>query len=73
MGNADGAKRAIDIEARTTWKPMHLQPVFADAPCRVDGTSDGLFARGLCLPSGSSLSPSDQDRVLEVVRGLLGP
>ena len=67
------ALEAQDIEARPTWKPMHLQPVFADAPSRVDGTSDGLFAHGLCLPSGSSLSPSDQDRVLEVVRGILGP
>ena len=67
------ALEAQDIEAQPTWKPMHLQPVFADAPCRVDGTSDGLFGNGLCLPSGSSLSPSDQDQVLEVVRGLLGP
>ena len=57
-----------DIEARPTWKPMHLQPVFADAPARVDGTSERLFATGLCLPSGSTLSDSDQDRVIELVR-----
>ena len=44
-----------DIESRPTWKPMHLQPVFADEACRVDGTSERLFRTGLCLPSGSSL------------------
>jgi dTDP-4-amino-4,6-dideoxygalactose transaminase len=44
---------------------MHLQPVFRDAPARVDGTSERLFRTGLCLPSGSSLSDADQDRVIE--------
>ena len=58
---------AADIEARPTWKPMHRQPVFADAPCRIDGTSDRLFATGLCLPSGSSLTDADQDRVIEAI------
>jgi len=53
-----------DIESRPTWKPMHLQPVFADAPRRVDGTSERLFATGLCLPSGSTLGEADQERVL---------
>ena len=41
---------ALDIEARPTWKPMHLQPVFADCPGRLDGTSARLFEPGLCLP-----------------------
>jgi dTDP-4-amino-4,6-dideoxygalactose transaminase len=56
------------IEARHTWKPMHLQPVFAEAPNRVDGTSEFLFSIGLSLPSGSSLSDAQQDRVIEAVR-----
>lgn len=60
-----------DIEARPTWKPMHLQPVFADAPARVDGTSARLFATGLCLPSGSTLTDGDQDRVIELVQEAL--
>lgn len=60
-----------DIESRPTWKPMHLQPVFVDAPARVDGTSERLFATGLCLPSGSSLSDAEQDRVLGVVQEAL--
>lgn len=54
-----------DIETRPTWKPMHLQPVFADAPRRADGTSERLFRTGLCLPSGSSLTEADQDRVID--------
>jgi dTDP-4-amino-4,6-dideoxygalactose transaminase len=53
-----------DIESRPFWKPMHLQPVFRDCPARVDGTSEALFATGLCLPSGSGMTDADQDRVL---------
>jgi pyridoxal phosphate-dependent aminotransferase EpsN len=60
-----------DVEARPTWKPMHLQPVFADAPARVDGTAQRLFATGLCLPSGSSLTEDDQSRVIHLVRQAL--
>jgi len=59
------ALEAQDIEARPTWKPMHLQPVFRDCPSRLDGTSASIFERGLCLPSGSSLSEADQARVVE--------
>ena len=59
---------AVDIEARPTWKPMHLQPVFEHLPARVDGTSEQLFDHGLCLPSGSSLGVSDQARVIAGVR-----
>jgi dTDP-4-amino-4,6-dideoxygalactose transaminase len=46
---------------------MHLQPVFAGAPARVDGTSERLFAHGLCLPSGSVLGDGDVDRVIALV------
>lgn len=61
-----------EIEARPLWKPMHLQPIFAEAPAVVDGTSERLFARGLCLPSGSGMSADDQDRVIERLRTVLG-
>ena len=60
-----------DIESRPTWKPMHLQPVFATAPQRVDGTSQRLFEQGLCLPSGSGMTDADLDRVLTAVDDLL--
>jgi dTDP-4-amino-4,6-dideoxygalactose transaminase len=58
------ALEAVDIEARPVWKPMHQQPVFEG--CRTFGgaVSDRLFRDGLCLPSGSSLAPADQDRVI---------
>ncbi len=53
-----------DIESRPVWKPMHLQPVFRQAEvCRGD-VAAALFERGLCLPSGSSLTPQDQQRVI---------
>ncbi|MEO1057697.1 MAG: aminotransferase class I/II-fold pyridoxal phosphate-dependent enzyme [Actinomycetota bacterium] len=58
-----------NIESRPLWKPMHMQPVFADVPARVDGTSERLFATGLCLPSGSVLNDADIDRVIEVMLG----
>jgi len=45
-----------NIEARPVWKPMHLQPVFAEFPFYGDGTSENLFRIGLCLPSGSNLT-----------------
>jgi dTDP-4-amino-4,6-dideoxygalactose transaminase len=62
------ALEAKDIESRPLWKPMHLQPFFAGAPMYGGDVSARLFARGLCLPSGSALSADDQDRVVEVVR-----
>ena len=67
------ALEEADIESRPVWKPMHLQPVFAGARAVVDGTSERLFARGLCLPSGGSMSDADQDRVVDIVRAQWGP
>lgn len=60
--------RAADIESRPLWKPMHRQPVFADATALVNGTSDHLFTHGLCIPSGSSLTAADQERVITEIR-----
>jgi dTDP-4-amino-4,6-dideoxygalactose transaminase len=62
------ALEAEDIEARPIWKPMHLQPVYCDAPMYGGDVSARLFAQGLCLPSGSALSEADQDRVVQIVR-----
>lgn len=62
-----------NIESRPTWKPMHLQPVFAGAPARVDGTAERLFRNGLCLPSGSGMADADLDRVVERLLGALPP
>lgn len=53
------------IEGRPLWKPMHLQPVFADAPRLVDGTSENFFLHGLTLPSGSALTGEQFSRVMD--------
>lgn len=50
---------AKGIETRPLWKPMHLQPVFAGNPCYVDGTSEKLFERGLCIPAGPRVTDED--------------
>lgn len=59
---------AADIESRPLWKPMHLQPVFANAPAYVNGVSQALFAQGLCLPSGPMVTDEDVDRIVEIIK-----
>jgi len=57
-----------NIESRPLWKPMHLQPIFKDAPAYVNGVSEKLFETGLCLPSGSNLTDNDLRRIMDVLR-----
>ena len=52
-----------NIESRPLWKPMHLQPVFKDAPYYGDVVAESLFKDGLCLPSGSNLTDEDRSRI----------
>ena len=56
-----------NIESRPLWKPMHLQPVFKEAPFYGNGTSERLFEIGLCLPSGPMLTDQDIERVVKVI------
>ena len=65
------ALEAANIESRPVWKPMHLQPAYESERAVLNGVSDRLFANGLCLPSGSGMSDSEFDRVLETLRQLL--
>jgi pyridoxal phosphate-dependent aminotransferase EpsN len=58
------ALEAEDIESRPLWKPMHLQPVYRDAPVYGGEVAARLFDQGLCLPSGSALTDDDQRRVV---------
>ena len=60
-----------NIEARPLWKPMHLQPVFSNFPAYLNGTSEELFAEGLCLPSGSNMTDEDRQRVLNTLNNFL--
>ncbi len=62
-----------NIESRPVWKPMHLQPVFDTAPAYVNGTAEKLFDQGLCLPSGSNLTQSDLDRVINIFNEVMQP
>ena len=54
-----------NIETRPLWKPMHLQPIFKDAPYFGGNISETLFKNGLCLPSGSNLLVHDKERIKE--------
>ena len=62
------ALEAENIESRPVWKPMHLQPIFSQYDRFGGEVAEDLFDRGLCLPSGSNLSESDLQRVVDVVR-----
>ena len=60
--NVEAMRVALDaagIESRPLWKPMHKQPVYASSPAYVNGVSESLFARGLCLPSGPCVTEED--------------
>jgi len=62
------ALEAKNIEARPLWKPMHMQPIFRG--CEVVGgtISEELFAKGLCLPSGTAMAEDDLNRIIESIR-----
>lgn len=57
-----------NIESRPLWKPMHQQPVFKSCPSYLNGVSDELFKKGLCLPSGSNLTENELDRVISAIK-----
>jgi dTDP-4-amino-4,6-dideoxygalactose transaminase len=70
-----GLKNTLEkknIESSALWKPMHHQPVFKGYPCYVSGASDRLFAKGICLPSGTALNGGQLDRISLEVRNYLG-
>ncbi len=62
------ACETANIEARPVWKPMHLQPLYREVEKIGGSVSKELFETGLCLPSGSSLSESEQSRVIDTVK-----
>ncbi len=59
--------KADNIESRPVWKPRHLQPVFKDAPAYVDGTSEKIFEKGLCFPSGTAMTEEDLERIIKIL------
>lgn len=56
-----------NIETRPLWKPMHLQPIFSSYPSYLNGLSQELFNKGLCLPSGSNMTDDDRARILKAL------
>tara|TARA_R110000765_G_scaffold168384_3_gene273391 strand:- start:5135 stop:6223 length:1089 start_codon:yes stop_codon:yes gene_type:complete len=60
-----------NIESRPLWKPLHLQPIFSSHKQFMDGTSEALFEKGLCLPSGSNLTQEDLERVVTTIKNVL--
>jgi len=59
-----------NIESRPLWKPMHMQPVFSSYKSYINGVSEDLFKRGLCLPSGSIMQEKDLNRVVNIIKDL---
>ena len=55
------------IESRPLWKPMHLQPLFKNSKNYLNGVSEELFKKGLCLPSGTKLTKKDVKKICEVI------
>lgn len=69
--NPDELRLALEregIESRLLWKPLHLQPVFADSPAYLNGTSEQLFETGLCLPSGPMVTEDDVRYIAENIK-----
>lgn len=64
--------QTLNVETRPLWKPMHLQPVFASAPSYVNGVSERLFSRGLCLPSGPWVSTDDVKMIMTEIKRCIG-
>ena len=62
-----------NIETRPLWKPMHLQPVYKDAPRYVNGTSERLFGLGLCLPSGPFVTDEDVRYIVTEIKKHVKP
>lgn len=58
----------INVESRPLWKPMHMQPVFKDAKAIVDGTSEELFNKGLCLASSTIMTEDNVKMICDVIR-----
>ena len=72
--NVEAMRMALDeagIESRPLWKPMHKQPVYRNNPCYVNGVSEALFKRGLCLPSGPCVTGEDVRYIVEQIKACL--
>ena len=72
--NVEALRMALDaanIEARPLWKPMHRQPVYRNAPAYVNGVSEGLFVRGICLPAGPWVTDDDVRYIVDTIKAAI--
>ena len=60
-----------NIESRPLWKPMHLQPVFSSCEKYVNGTSERMFADGLCLPSDTKMTDPEVEEIISIIKSAL--
>jgi len=65
------ALETINVESRPLWKPMHMQPLFKDAKCLVDGTSERLFQSGLCMASGTLMLEENVKNICDTIKNNL--
>ena len=56
------------VEARPVWKPMHRQPVYANAPAYVNGVSEAIFKVGMCLPAGPYVTDEDVRYIVDCIK-----
>ena len=69
--NVEALRVCLDqagIEARPVWKPMHKQPVYRDAPAYVNGVSEDIFKKGMCLPAGPYVTDEDVEYIVETIK-----
>ena len=72
--NVEAMRMGLDaagIESRPVWKPMHKQPVYADAPSYVNGVSESIFKVGMCLPSGPMVTDDDVRYIVDTIKELI--
>ncbi len=62
---------ALGVESRPLWKPMHKQPVYKDVPAYVNGVSESLFKKGLCLPSGPCVTDEQVNYIINSIKSLI--
>src|SRR5690625_606192 len=68
-----GSLQEANIESRPLWKPMHLQPVFANEPRKITGASQSQFESGLTLPSGSEMTEPQFEHIISTISGVVEP
>jgi UDP-N-acetylbacillosamine transaminase len=62
------ALEKINVESRPLWKPMHMQPLFKGAKAVLDGTSEELFAKGLCVASSTTMTQDDVFKIAQTIK-----